>query len=389
MSELKELSIQFPGCKPNGRIRLGMGIASQLGIELSALTAGRVLFVIDPVIVSLSAHLPLLTSVEQAGLAYDIFSEVQPEPHLDGMKPLEEMLRATAYGAVVGLGGGSALDTAKLVAVMAYTGCSAEDIFADPKRITGSLPTVLLPTTSGTGSEVSPYSVMSDGTTKKFINSPYLYATVAMVDPELTVSMPPRVTAATGLDALTHGVEGMIGKDTPYTRALSLQCVELVFRYLPQAVADGSDREARYYLSLASVLGMLAYMQGGGLYAHSLSYILTTDHGCPHGVGCGMALPYTLQLNRDHIGDILIALGKTLAGDHPLTADEVITRFAVLVKTVGLPCNLPAVGVTEAELDGMAETLVGRYFRALNPRRLTVADARVFLQAMYDETIIF
>ncbi len=379
------MSIQLPG-----RLRLGMGIAAELGTELAALTDARVLMIVDPVVVKLGLLQSALSSVEAAGLTYDLFSEIQPEPHLDTMKQLDELLHTHRYGAVVGFGGGSALDVAKLAAVMARTGCSAEQLFADPKMITGSLPTILLPTTSGTGSEVSPYSVMSDGRTKKFIGSPHLYAQVAMVDPMLTVSMPPRVTAATGLDALTHGVEGMIGKDTPYTRAMALQCVRLVFAYLPRAVTDPNDLEARYHMSVASVMGMLAYTQGGGLYAHSMSYVLTTGHGCPHGMGCGLTLPYTLQLNRHCIAEQLEDISRVLSpADHRLTVDEVIFRFAELVRSVGMPTGLKAVGVEETELDAMASDLVERYYRALNPVALTVEEARQFVQAMYDENLMF
>lgn len=387
--KLPELSIQFPGTKPNGRIRFGLGVAAQVGGEISDMTDGRVLIITDRTIVSLGVHKNVTDSLEKYGINFDLFDGVLPEPHIETMGDLERMFKDTDYGAVIGLGGGSTLDTAKLAAVMAYGKHTAQEIFDNPDDIDGSLPTVLMPTTSGTGSEVSPYSVMADGKRKRFISSPYLYATVALVDPLLTVTMPPRVTAATGLDALTHGVEGAIGKDSPYTRAMALQCAGMVFRYLPRAVKNGDDIEARYYMSLASVMGMLAYTQGGGLYAHSMSYVLTTRFGCPHGLGCGMALGYTLRLNQPLISDFLKDIGGVISQDVRLNSDEVISHFLELVRDVGMPTGLKDVGVTEDMLDDMAACLVKEYYRALNPVSLTLEDARVLVHAMYEQNIMF
>lgn len=387
--KLPELSIQFPGTKPNGRIRFGLGVSSGVGGEMSDMTDGRVLVITDRTIVSLGVHRTVTNSLEKQDIDFDLFDGVLPEPHIEIMDTLYNIFKDNDYGAVIGLGGGSALDTAKLAAVMAYSKRTAQEIFDNPGVIDGSLPTVLMPTTSGTGSEVSPYSVMSDGKHKRFISSPYLYATVALVDPLLTVTMPPRVTAATGLDALTHGVEGAVGKDSPYTRAMALQCAKMVFRYLPRAVSDGNDIEARYYMSLASVMGMLAYTQGGGLYAHSMSYVLTTRFGCPHGLGCGMALGYTLRLNQPLISDFLNDIGGVISLDTRFTGDEVISRFIELVRDVGMPTGLKDVGVTEDMLDDMAVSLVKEYYRTLNPVSLTVEDARVFVRAMYEQNIMF
>lgn len=388
--DLQELCIRFPGCKPNGCLRLGMGIASTVGKELSKITKKKILIITDSTIINLNLHSSIVQSLKECGYEYDIFQDVKPEPHIETMKQLENSLFTCKYGAIIGLGGGSALDVAKLAAVMAYMKCCAEEVFDNQDKISGSLPKILIPTTSGTGSEVSPYSVMATGNKKRFISSPHLYADIALVDSELTVSMPPKVTATTGLDALTHGVEGAIGKDNPYTRAMMLQCVKLTFKYLPRAVKEGNDCEARYYMSLASVLGMLAYTQGGGLYAHSMSYILTTNYNCPHGLGCGLALPYTLQMNKSHISDILQDISKVISIDNKaLTEDQVIEQFMDLVNKVDIPTRLSDIGVNEDELDGFAECLVDQYYRTLNPVSLTVEGARKLVYSMYKKTLDF
>lgn len=390
LSRLKDICIRFPGCKPEGCLRLGLGLSEKIGEIMTGITKGKILIVTDKTIVSLGLHNAILKSLEASDFKFDVFDDVLPEPHIETMLKIEKMLECGTYGAVIGLGGGSALDVAKLAAVMAYMKRSAKQIFDSPSDINGSLPTVLMPTTSGTGSEVSPYSVMADGNKKRFIGSEYLYATVALVDPELTATMPPRVTAATGLDALTHGVEGAIGKDNPYTRAMMLQCVKLVFKYLPRAVQNGDDMEARYYMSLASVMGMLAYTQGGGLYAHSMSYILTTDLVTPHGLGCGLALPYTLRLNQPEISDIIRDIGIMINEDgKAMEGNEVITAFLDLVRKVGMPTNLSVLGIKEEALDEMAQRLVEQYFRPLNPVKIGVIESKKLMQAMYEENILF
>jgi len=389
-NDLQELCIHFPGCKPNGCLHFGMGIASTVGKELSEITKKKILIITDSTIINLNLHSSIVQSLKEHSLKYDIFHNVQSEPHIETMEQLEKFLFTDNYGAIIGLGGGSVLDVAKVAAVMAYMKCSAVEIFANQDIICGSLTTILIPTTSGTGSEVSPYSVMAIGNKKRFISSTHLYADIALVDPELTFSMPQKVTATTGLDALTHGVEGGIGKDNPYTRAMMLQCVKLTFKYLPRAFKDGSDREARYYMSLASVLGMLAYTQGGGLYAHSISYILTTNYKCPHGLGCGLALPYILQMNKPYITDLLHDISKVISPDNKVfTEEQVIEQFMELVNTVGVPTGLADIGINENELDGFAEVLVNQYYRALNPVKLTVDSAKTLMYAMYKKTLKF
>lgn len=374
----EEMVVQFVGTQPNGKFRFGFHVADAAGEEAGKLTGGRVLLVADPVIVKLRADAPIRKSLENAGLSYDVFSGVEPEPHLSTMETVRQMVRETAYGLVIGLGGGSCMDTAKLAAVAAVNGGTIREMLEDPALIRASLPTVLLPTTAGTGSEMSPYVVVSDGETKRFIASPYLYATVALVDPLLTQTMPPRVTAATGLDALTHGVEGVIGKTNPYTQAMANKCAALTFLYLPRAVRNGGDLEARYYMAFVSVLGMLAYTQGGGLYAHSISYVLTTELGLPHGAGCGMALPYTLEYIAEDIPEILGELSQSIC------KPDFIAALRGLLREVGIPSSLSELGILKEDLRRHAGTLHTRYNRPRNPRAMDEEQAMALMQRMYE-----
>lgn len=377
MNSLKETTMQFVGTDPAGKLRIGCGIAAEAAQEAAKLSRDKVLLIVSSTVRRLGGEKAITDSLDDMGIGYSIFSDVEPEPSKKTMDRILETVRSEKFGSVIGLGGGSVLDTAKFAAAAAVCELSTDEMFSQPEKIVSSLPTVLLPTTSGTGSEVSPYIVMSDGDKKRFIGRPVLYATVAMVDPLLTVSMPPRVTAFTGLDALTHGIEGAIGKTTPYTLAMAAQCAKLVFKYLPRAVKDGNDIEARYYMSYAAVLGMMAYTQGGGLYAHSMSYVLTAEKKLPHGAGCGLSLPYTLRYSEQFITPVLEELQLALG------VDDVPQAVYELVKAVNAPATLKELGFEENELGRLADTLVDVYPRPLNPRQMSREDAREFMGRMY------
>lgn len=379
MNEYNELDmsvIQFVGSKPEGRLKIGCGLASQVGKEAANITQGKILLVVDPTIHRLGVDEKIIESVDMFGLQYTIFSDVEPEPTEITIDKLSIQIKNEKYGCVIGLGGGSALDTAKLGALLAVNDMNASELFAAPDKIKGCLPTILMPTTSGTGSEVSPYIVMSLNHKKSFIGSPYSYATLAIVDPLLTVTMPPKVTAFCGLDALTHGIEGAMGKTTPYTLAMARECARLVFKYLPRAVADGNDIEARYYMSYAAVLGMFAYTQGGGLYAHSMSYILTAECNLPHGGGCGLALPYMLDFCRDFIEPVNEMI-RDVSGKQ-----DVVQAVSDLIVDIGAPITLNELKIEEHSLERMAHALIEEYHRPRNPREMKLEDALELMKKM-------
>lgn len=379
-NELKDVRIQFVGSKEDGYLRLGIGISSEVGKIVEKW--GDTLLVTDKTIVKFGLHKALIDSLKEHKVCYDVFDEVEAEPDISVMEKAYAIARERNYSAVVGIGGGSVLDTAKAVALALGSKETPERLFENISLAKESLPLILLPTTSGTGSEVSPYSVASKNGKKIFISSPKLYARVALVDPLLTVSMPPRVTAATGMDALSHAVEGVMGETNPITLAFATQAVKLVFGYLSKAVKDGSDIEARYYMSFASVLGMLAYTQGGGLYAHSLSYLMTAENKTPHGVGCGLALPYCINYNKEYILTVIKTLCVTL--NIPETAEALSEKLFSLQKEVGLPTTLKEAGIREEQLEKFSKMLFKDYFRAKNPRPMNEQKAREFIRSVYN-----
>jgi len=180
-------------------------------------------------------------------------------------------------------------------------------------------------------------------------------------------------------------VYGGANMANPYSMALSERCVELVFHWLPVAVREPQNLEARYYMSFAAVLGMMAYIQGGGLYAHSMSYILTKHLGLPHGMGCGITLPYTLEYNSAYLDAVLVQYGKVLFGKQ-VPKEEVLKAFRDLVVRVGMPASLREAGMKQEDIDMFAHELHDENYRKKNPREMSMEQARQFMKAMYEGT---
>ena len=383
--------IQGPGTTGSGKLVLGCGTVKQIGEHAALLGIRKILIITDKTIVSLGLMDEIAHSLRINGIEIRIFDNVPPEPQMETMLSAEEMYRKEPVDAVIGLGGGSCMDVAKLVACLAAADHSADQLMRDSSLITGRIPCILIPTTSGTGSEVSPYVVAVGEGKKLFIASPYLYPILAFVDPLLTITMPPEITAATGLDALSHGVEGVCGIANPYTIGLATQCVEAVFKYLPVAVDQGDNVAARYQMSFASVLGMLTYTQGGGLYSHSASYVITTEKGLTHGLGCGLTLPYTLAYNKSAIEDILERFGSAInRSGFCSVADttETIEAFLALALKVRIPTTLREIGYAQQDIEGFAQKMVRDYHRPRNPIELSEESAKALIAAMYEGTLM-
>lgn len=372
--ELKKKTVlRFPGaCSDNSGIMIACGLAAEAGSYAKALGATRVILVADRILEKLGMLSPITGSLEKEGIEYRVFTDIAPEPHTEDLTAAEKAACGFGADAVIGVGGGSSLDTAKVTACVLSGTDHAVEIVTGAVPTKRTVPLILLPSTSGTGSEVSPYAVASHNGKKVFISSPEVIPDLALVDPLMTATMPPSVTACTGLDALTHAVEGVCGCTNPFTSALATQAVELVFSYLPAAVKDPSDLNARTKMCFASVMGMMSYTQGGGLYAHSASYILTLAKQAPHGLGCGLTLPYTLAFNFPAIKDILESFIPAIRKSglaSPETAADVPEAFLSLVHEVGVPTSISHFGYTEADVPAFAHSLFADYYRARNPRK--------------------
>ena len=376
------------------KIITGDGSAGALGAQAKALGATRVVLVTDKILrEKTDAVSSAVECLKVSGLSVEVFDDVEPDPLVGTARRSAEFARAANPDCVVGLGGGSPLDIAKATAAILANETPLEQMWGVANVPKASLPMILLPTTAGTGSEVTPNCILTDvkpggGHMKKGIVTPHILARVAIVDPLLTVTAPPLVTAASGMDALTHAVETYVSRSAqPLTMPLALEAIRLIGRSLRRAVANGSDLEARRHMANASMMAGLAFANGflGGV--HAIAMAMGGQFGVAHGIANALMLPYVMEFNEmaasEKFACIAEALGESVEG---LSEREAAHRATLavhqLVIDVGLPHVLADVKIANEGLPALAEESFGNQ-RLLknNPRTATVQDLRRILDA--------
>lgn len=304
-----------------------------------------------------------------------VFGEVVPEPDLTNLMRAVEA--AGTADVVIGFGGGSAMDLAKLVAVMAGTGLELSQISGPNRAPVRKVGLVQIPTTAGTGSEVGTRALITDPDTlaKIATESVHMLADMAIIDPSLTVSVPAFVTAATGVDAMAHCVEAYTSKRShPLIDAYALQGIELVGKYLKRAVENGEDLEARAGLALAAFYGGVCLGPVNTTSGHAVAYPLGTRHKLPHGIANALIFPHTLASNANAAPEKTRAVCKALG--HPAEGVEEVRAAAIaFCESLGLDMHLAAHGVPEDDLPKMAEDAHAiRRLLDWNPVDLSVDD---------------
>jgi len=293
----------------------------------------------------------LAAGLDAAGKRVSVFRGVEENPALETVDRGVAQARACGADALIGLGGGSALDAAKAMAVCTAVAMPARTVRATSPAPRGCLWFLAIPTTAGTGSEVTPYALLTDTAVPDKVNltTPDSLPAAALLDAELTAGMPAGLTTATGVDALSHAVEGMLSlRSQPLSDALAIEAVRLIGRALPKALAAPADLDAREQMLVASCLAGMVIAHTGTTACHALGYYLTLHHGVHHGQACGMLLGAAVEWARPHlpgkVGLIEEALGAPVS--------EFISRC-------GLP-GLASCSLNEAELDAMAELAAPR-----------------------------
>lgn len=370
-----------------GKIIAGWGSLSQLAAEVEALGARSVLVVCDAVIEKIGLVERVREQLAPLGVKLGIFSEVEPEPRLAVVERCLQAIKEGGCDLLVAIGGGSSIDVAKAASILVTNPGTIKDYLGVNLVARPGIPVAAVPTTAGTGSEVTPIAILSDeeDQLKKGVVSPYLLPRVAIVDPELTVTMPPHITAATGMDALTHAVEAYISINanaSPVTDALALEAIRIISRSLRTAVANGRHREARESMAMASLMAGIAFANAGVGAVHALAYPLGAQFHLPHGVANAVLLPYVMEWNMlgalSRFKDMALAMGERVEGLSERAAAE---RFVEAVKQLSadirIPSRLRDLGVTAEAIPGMAEgaSKVTRLL-ANNPRQLSVDDIR-------------
>lgn len=334
---------------------------------------------------------PTLEELEAAGVSIEVFDQIQAEPTLSEFKQIRRTARAFNPDSVVGIGGGSVLDVAKLVAAFINSDQQKEDCFGTGFILQKGLWLACLPTTAGTGSEVSPNAILLDELDhlKKGIVSPYLIADAAYVDPKLTWTVPAKVTADTGMDALTHCMEAYTNKFAhPTVDIYALQGIRLIAAHLERAVKDGKDVEAREALALGSLYGGLCLGPVNTAAVHALSYPLGGEFHIPHGLSNAILLPSVMKFNAEtcpkRYAEVAKALGVTPGTNDEETAQRGVDFIYQLADAVGIPKKLTDLGIPQTAVDGMAKAAmqVQRLLKN-NPREVTEQDARAIYNSLY------
>jgi len=335
----------------------------------------------------------VLGILEKNGIACSVFGQVEKEPSLENVEHAFKETSGTSCQAVLGLGGGSSLDVAKMVAVLLKYGGNLRDYLGLDKVPGRGIPTILIPTTAGTGSEVSKYAIFDnrEAKTKLGAVSNHLIADLAVVDPELTVSMPPAVTAATGADAFIHAVEGYVAvKATPLSDLLALEAVRIIYENLPAAFADGQNIPARYQMAYGSMLAGIVLNLAGASSSHALAYPIGSEYHVPHGVGCMLTflevMEYFAMADIPKFARMAQAMGvKTDSMSPRQAAQQAIEEMRKLVNYIEIPHKLSAINMDRRLIEPFAKSVVANQQRLLTngPRRLNEKDIRMIYERSY------
>ena len=333
------------------------------------------------------------------GLTVRVESGTLPDVPVESALAAAEAARGFEADLVIGIGGGSALDMAKCIALLLTHGGQPQDYYGELKVPGPILPLIALPTTAGTGSEVTPVAVLSDAerSLKVGISSPYLVPTAAICDPELTLSCPPGLTAIAGADALTHAIEAFTATRQPVTPHLTqervfigknaisdtfaLEAIRLLWRGLERACTDGADIAARAQVMQGACFAGLAFGVAGTAAAHAIQYPVGALTHTAHGQGVACLMPWVMRWNRPAIGPELALMAEAMGLDGP---DAVIPAIAALFARIGVPPTLAALGLAEDRIDWVAgqSCSIERLIRN-NPRPIDLADMTRLLRAAF------
>ncbi|MBM4327085.1 MAG: iron-containing alcohol dehydrogenase [Deltaproteobacteria bacterium] len=330
--------------------------------------------------------------LRDSGVRITEFLGTEPEPYLDNADAAAQLGRDGQVELVIGMGGGSVMDTAKAAAALIRNGGHAAD-YVGLNLVPGpGLPTIMVPTTAGTGSEVTFTAVFTNRQTKAKggINSPRLFPDRALVDPELTLSLPPAITAATGMDALTHAIESYTSRSSAvFTEALSLAAIRLISRHLRRAVFHGNDGEAREGMLMGSLLGGMGLADAGVGAAHALAYPLGGHYRIPHGLANAVLIPHVMKFNlpaaEEKFAMIARSMGEAVEGLPPgLAGSLAVEAVARLSRDIGIPHSLNELDIPRSDIPILVEGAL-KVTRPVenNPRFMGAKEAEAIFERAF------
>jgi alcohol dehydrogenase class IV len=378
-------------------IIFGIDVLNQLGKEAAKLGAGRALLVTGPRVkkAGLLDRAASILAAESITVEVNIQDRDTPEPATDVVERTAEVARKGNFDVIIGLGGGSILDVTKMASALVTNPGRTEDYFGKEKVPKRGKPTIIVPTTAGTGAEATKHAIFLDRkiNVKKVVASANLLPNVAIVDPILTLSCPPPVTASAGIDAFIHSAEAFLSKNAnTMTDALALESIAIITRWLGPAFADGQDMEARYQMSLGSLMAGVVLNNSGTSLVHAMAYPVGGEHHTPHGVTLSALLiacfDYVAVAKAEKMAALARAMGEPIDGLAPREITErVLDAIHYLIKSVNLPANLTDLGISREQTDihqWAVEAHKEQRLLTRSPRILTVEDIEKIYENAFD-----
>lgn len=374
------------------RIVCHAGGVKQLGQWACKLGVTHVLLVTDAGLHENGLTATVLAALDSAAVKVSVFAEVQADPPETCVQQAVEMARSVGANGVIGFGGGSSLDTAKLVALMACTPQALESIYGVGLARGPRFPLIQVPTTAGTGSEVTAVSVITTPShEKKTVVSPLLLPDLALLDAELTIGLPPSITAMTGVDAMVHAIEAYTTtlKKNPLSDTLAIKALQTLYTHLPTAVGDGQNFEAREQMLFGSLLAGMAFANASVGAVHALAYPLGGHYHLPHGLSNSLVLSHVLRFNLPAAQTLYAAMGRAIlpelaTADDPHAAAAFVQAVADRVASMPYAQTLNQAGIRQDDLPMLTQEAM-KVQRLLdhNPRALGYDDVLAIYQAAF------
>ncbi len=370
------------------------GAALNLGEQCAALGASHLLVVTDPGLMAIGLVQPVIEALAAAGFEVTVFDQVREDPPEETVLTAAAMSRKAGVDGVIAVGGGSSMDVAKVVSALLAGDQALADMYGVDQVSGGRLPLILVPTTAGTGSEVTPVAVITTGaTTKAGVSSAVLLPDAAVLDPDLTLGLPPAVTAMTGVDAMVHAIEAYTSrhKKNPVSDNLARQALALLNDNIRTAVHEGSNQEARANMLLGAMLAGQAFANAPVAAVHALAYPLGGHYHIPHGLSNSLVLPSVLEFNAPEAASLYAELAPIVVEESLTGSDEAKTAAMVdalrkLIDDVKLPATLEQAKVKESDLEMLAEdAMLQQRLLIKNPRDVEYDDALAIYRAAYRE----
>ena len=392
---MKDFEFKMPA-----RVKFGEGISKQIGQVLRDMGYKKVFVATDKGIVAAGIIAQIEEGLKAGNFEYQIYDEMIPDPTIEVVDEAADVLRKSGADVVLAVGGGSPIDTAKAICLLqTHEGSIREYLFGGTKTVTKPImPLICIPTTAGTGSEMTAASVITNNQnkTKVSVTHENLIPKYALIDPTLQLGCPPFITATTGMDALTHAIEAYISnRANPISEAMSMQAIKMIGKNIRTATGSGSTVEARSNMAVASTIAGVAFMNGGLGVVHGIGQTIGAIAHVPHGVAMTLLLPYCMERtvvgNFEKFRDIAIALGKNVEGlDLRDAAFAAVDAVFEMAEDLRVPMRLSELDpakrqcsepITEAMFDEIIEDVMNYRLLADTPVKISKDDVRAILEA--------